>query len=63
MGTCWGILHILADLDLERMVISPDTFVTEALRKIYSDLIYGGQEAMEGLGVRIRGWNRLPALF
>ncbi|WP_328984855.1 hypothetical protein [Thiorhodovibrio winogradskyi] len=53
----------MADLDLERMVISPDTFVTEALRKIYSDLIYGGQEAMEGLGVRIRGWNRLPALF
>jgi len=28
------------DLDLERLVISPDTFVTEALRKIYSDLIY-----------------------
>ncbi|WPL11547.1 Rpn family recombination-promoting nuclease/putative transposase [Thiorhodovibrio litoralis] len=31
---------LLADLDLERLVISPDTFVTEALRKIYSDLIY-----------------------
>ncbi len=32
--------ELLADLDLERLVISPDTFVTEALRKIYSDLIY-----------------------
>jgi len=31
---------LLADLDLERLTISPDTFVTEALRKIYSDLIY-----------------------
>lgn len=32
--------ELLADVDLERLVISPDTFVTEALRKIYSDLIY-----------------------
>ncbi len=31
---------VLADLDLERLRISPDTFVTEALRKIYSDLVY-----------------------
>jgi len=31
---------LLADLDLERLTISPDTFVTEALRKVYSDLIY-----------------------
>lgn len=33
-------LALLAELDLDRLVISPDTFVTEALRKIYSDLIY-----------------------
>jgi len=33
-------LDIFADLDLQRLVISPDTFVTEALRKIYSDVIY-----------------------
>jgi len=31
---------LLAKLDLERLTISPDTFVTEALRKVYSDLIY-----------------------
>jgi predicted transposase YdaD len=31
---------LLAELDLERLTISPDTFVTEALRKVYSDLIY-----------------------
>ncbi|WP_200248901.1 Rpn family recombination-promoting nuclease/putative transposase [Lamprobacter modestohalophilus] len=31
---------LLPELDLERMSISPDTFVTEALRKVYSDLIY-----------------------
>ncbi|WP_462321317.1 Rpn family recombination-promoting nuclease/putative transposase [Halochromatium sp.] len=31
---------LLPELDLERMSISPDTFVTKALRKIYSDLIY-----------------------
>jgi predicted transposase/invertase (TIGR01784 family) len=27
-------------IDLERLTISTDTFVTEALRKVYSDLIY-----------------------
>ena len=31
---------LLPELDLERMSVSPDTFVTEALRKVYSDLIY-----------------------
>jgi predicted transposase/invertase (TIGR01784 family) len=31
---------LLAELDLDGLIISPDTFVTEALRKIYSDLIY-----------------------
>ncbi|NEV63255.1 Rpn family recombination-promoting nuclease/putative transposase [Thiorhodococcus minor] len=31
---------LLADLDPERLTISPGTFVTEALRKVYSDLIY-----------------------
>jgi predicted transposase/invertase (TIGR01784 family) len=31
---------LLAELDLERLAISPDTFVTEALHKVYSDLIY-----------------------
>ncbi|EIC22649.1 hypothetical protein Thi970DRAFT_02927 [Thiorhodovibrio frisius] len=31
---------LLDDLDLDRLVISPDTFVTEALRKVYSDLVY-----------------------
>ncbi|AGA89810.1 hypothetical protein Thimo_0987 [Thioflavicoccus mobilis 8321] len=31
---------LLAELDLERLTISPDTFVTEALRKVYFDLIY-----------------------
>lgn len=31
---------LLAELDLERLTISPETFVTEALRKVYSDLIY-----------------------
>jgi len=29
-----------AELELERLTISPETFVTEALRKVYSDLIY-----------------------
>ena len=28
-----------AEIDLERLTISTDTFVTEALRKVYSDLI------------------------
>ncbi|NEV65391.1 Rpn family recombination-promoting nuclease/putative transposase, partial [Thiorhodococcus minor] len=28
---------LLAELDLGRLRISPDTFVTEALRKVYSD--------------------------
>ena len=31
---------LLAELDLDALTISPDTFVTEALRKVYSDLIY-----------------------
>ncbi len=31
---------LLAELDLERLTISPDTFVTEARRKVYSVLIY-----------------------
>jgi len=31
---------LLAELDLERLRILPDTFVTEALREVYYDLVY-----------------------